>query len=280
MSYRARAYPYPVLSSFSNDFGADARFEAQMTLEVDETDAQKLSLGYDIGHSSPWLDEYIIDQQAELVLDVECRATLLREHVRLPGFKGRINFRTGQLYGAVSATPLIVSRTDNPTYRPEGIDSEFGSAVFDVKRGDILGVGESITFDLEFARTLERDLITIQYSDDGVERDAYKFELSGERITIIASESLRDVIGQMRASATLRPYLYMSIYKDCIAAALDFLVAEGDLEGSERPWSRALVRKLDAIDRTLEGDGPEYRQVSSQLLVANYGVRKVEATNV
>jgi len=279
VSYRARAYPFPVLSSFSNDFGNDAYFRAEVSLAVCESNPQQIELAYEIEHSSNWLDEYIVDRRARLLLDVECRATLSREYIELQAFKGTCTFPAGALYGTVVVTPLIVARRDDDDYQPEGIDEEFGSAIFSVREGDILGVGESTRFDLEFARTLERNLITIQYSNDAVERDAYRFELTGERITVVVSDTLRGAIGHMRANATLRPFLYMSIYKDCIAAALDHMAAEGGGLDTERPWTRALQRKLDEIDRSL-GTDAEYRQISAQLLVGSRGVKQVEATIV
>jgi hypothetical protein len=277
MSYRARAYPYPVLSSFSNDFGGNAKFTAEVELSIPADDIQRVVLNYSVAHSSAWLDEYLLDDHARLVLDIECRATLIREYVTLEALSGSIPFESGQLYGVVTVTPLIIASEDNDEYQPEGIDAEFGNAKFTVRNGDILGVGDSTSFDLEFARTLERDLIKFQYSTDAVEADAYRFELTGQRIIIVASESLRDAVGHMRANPSTKPYLYMSIYKDCIAAALDYLATDGGGEDTELPWGRALLRKLDEIDRTLVGDGPEYRQISAQLLVGSRGIKKVEA---
>lgn len=279
MSYRARAYPYPVLSSFSKDFGPDAGFNAQMDMQVATDDSQRISLRYDVTHSSRWMDEYMIDGGAKLVLDVECRATLLREYVDLSGLTGSIDFAPGQLYGVVTATPLIVATRDDAEYQPAGVDPEFGTAKFRVMTGDILGVGESTTFDLEFARTLERDLITIEWSPDPAMRDVYLFVLSGPRIIIKAGENLQDVIGLMRRDSGARPYLYMSIYKDCIAAALKHLADQEEGEEADQPWARALVRKLDELHppRSLQRDDDEYQEISAQLLVASRGIKKVEA---
>lgn len=277
MSYRARAYPYPVLSSYSNDFGNDAYFRAEVSLSVSDVNSQEIELSYEIDHSSDWLNEYIADGRARLLLDVECRATLAREYVELQKFKGTQSFPAGALYGTVVVTPLVVALADDDSYRPLGIDEEFGLTTFSVREGDILGVGESTRFDLEFARTLERDLITIQYSKEGVEPGAYRFELDGERIIIVASDTLQGAIGHMRANPTLRPYLFMSVYKDCIAAALNRMAADGGGSDTERPWTRALERKLEEIGRSLGADA-EYRDISAQLLVGSRGIKQVEAS--
>lgn len=280
MSYRARAYPYPVLSSFSHDFGPDARFSASIEPMLNAEDEQLVSIEFEVAHSSTWLDEYRIDGKAKLVLDVECRSTLFRQYFDLDRHKGRIDFASGQLYGSVSATPLLVATEDNDHYQPVGIDAEFGGARFSVRTGDILGVGDSLSFDLEFSRTLERDLITIEYSP--ALQDVYTFVYSGPRIIVKAGVNLQDPIGHMRKDASLNPYLYMSIYKDCIAGALNFLASESDDEGSDRPWSRALLRKLEELDppRSLDPSDPAQQEITAQLLVAGRGVRKLEVSDV
>ncbi len=280
MSYRARAYPYPVLSSFSHDFGPDAKFSASIEPTIHADDEQLVSIEYAVSHSSRWLDEYRIDGKAKLALDVECRPTLFREYFDLEGHNGHIDFSTGQLYGSVTVTPLLVATEDNGQYQPDGVNSEFGNAMFSVRTGDILGVGDSLSFDLEFSRTLERDLITIEYSPEL--EDVYTFVFSGPRIIVKAGINLQDPIGHMRKDASLNPYLYMSVYKDCIAGALNFLASESDDEGLDRPWSRALLRKLEELDppRSLDPSDPSQQEITAQLLVAGRGVKRLEVSDV
>lgn len=280
MSYRARAYPYPVLSSFSHDFGPDAKFSSTIEPTIAADDPQRVSIAFDITHSSAWLDEYRIDGMAKLVMDVECRATLFRDYVDLASHKGMIAFVSGQLYGAVTATPLLVATSDNTRYRPEGVDAEFGLAEFTVRQGDILGVGESLSFDLEFSRTLDRDLITIEYSPEL--QDVYTFVFTGPRIIVKAGVNLQDPIGHMRKDASINPYLYMSVYKDCLSGALNFLAAEGEEDSADRPWARALLRKLDELNppRALDPSDPAQQEISAQLLVASRGIKKLEVSDV
>ncbi|WP_164234107.1 hypothetical protein [Microbacterium hydrocarbonoxydans] len=280
MSYRAKAYPYPVLSSFSDDFGPDAKFHVEIDAWIGGESSQQLVIEYDIRQSVAWMDELLVDGNARLLMDVECRSTLLREYVSLEGWTGRIAFEDGQLYGSTTFTPLIVASAANSAYRPEGIDAEFGAAVFRTREGDILGIGESVTVDLEFSRTLDRDLVTIQYSTEETDTDIYRFQYDGPRIIIIAGESLRDAIGHMRADRSARPYLFMSVYKDCIAGALNYLAREEGGESTELPWGRTLLSRLEELGRALEPDDPEYQEISAQLLVSAKGFKKIEVADV
>lgn len=280
MSYRAKAYPYPVLSSFSDDFGSDAIFHAAIEAEMGGDTSQQLVVTYDITQSVAWMDEYFLDGNARIVMDVQCRSTLFREYVDLDGWKGQLVFDDGQLYGSTTLTPLIIASSSNQTYRPDGINEEFGTSVFGVREGDILGVGESVTVDLEFSRTLDRDLVTIKYSTEESDTDIYRFQYDGPRIIIIAGESLRDAIGHMRADRSTRPYLFMSVYKDCIAGALNYLAREEDGENTELPWGRTLMSRLEDLGRALDPDDPEYQEISAQLLVSAKGIKKVEVADV
>lgn len=280
MSYRARAYPYPVLSSFSDDFGSDAKFHADVEARLIGETSQQLVIDYSIAQSVPWMDECFVDGTARLVMDVQCRSTLYREYVELAAWTGQLTFETGQLYGSTTITPLIVAKTSSTTYRPRGINEEFGTSDFTIHEGDILGIGDSVTLDLEFSRTLERDLVTIQYSAEESDADIYRFQFDGPRIIIIAGENLRDVIGHMRADRSTRPYLFMSIYKDCIAGALHYLADDEDGINTELAWGRALLSRLEDLGRVLDQDDPEYQEISAQHLVSAKGIKKIEVSDV
>lgn len=279
MTYRAKAYPHPVLSTFSNDFGPEAKFHSEIEASIIGPDSQQVEVTYSIELSSAWMTERIRQGDARLVLDVEGRSTLFREYRDLEPFAGTTTFAPGELQGTVNVTPLVIATRDDQSYRPEGIDDEFGEAIFDIRAGDILGVGDSTSFEIEFARVLERDLVTIRYSSDPDYADTYRFELTGSRIIIIAGESLREPIGHLRTNVNTRPYLFMSIYKDCIAAALNLLAANDQVEETDIPWGRALLNQLDEIGRVVVPGEPEEQEISAQLLVAGRGIRKVDGGN-
>ncbi|MBC6493553.1 hypothetical protein [Microbacterium sp. 4-7] len=269
-----------MLSSFSDDFGSDAKFHADIEARLIGDTSQQLVIDYNIVQSVAWMDECFLDGTAHLVMDVQCRSTLYREYLELDGWTGQLVFENGQLYGSTTVTPLIIASASSATYRPDGIDDEFGASVFNVQKGDILGIGDSVTIDLEFSRTLERDLVTIQYSSEDSDVDIYRFQYDSPRIIIIAGESLRDVIGHMRADRSTRPYLFMSIYKDCIAGALNYLAHEEDGENTELAWGRALLSRLDDLGRVLDPEDAEYQEISAQLLVSAKGFKKIEVSDV
>lgn len=280
MTYRAKAYPYPVLSSFSDDFGSGAKFHAEIEVQLVGDALQQLVVDYSIIQSVAWMNERFMDGTARLVMDVQCRSTLYREYLALDGWAGQLIFETGQLYGNTTLTPLIVATTSSTSYRPDGINGEFGDTVFSVQEGDILGIGDSVTLDLEFSRMLERDLVTIHYSSDASAADIYRFQYDGPRIIIIAGENLRDVIGHMRADRSTRPYLFMSIYKDCIAGALNYLASEEGNENTGLAWGRALRSRLEELGRSLDPDDAEHQEISAQHLVSAKGFKRIKVSDV
>lgn len=278
MNYRARAYPYPVLSTFSDDFELSTEFEAKVEAEiVGDSNDQRIKIAFSVSQPSAWLNEFISDGNARICLDVQCRSTMYRKYVDIPDWSGSLQFEGGALYGRVQITPLIVSRITTEDYSPSGVNSEFSGNRFSIVPGDLLGIGDTTQMDFEFTRVLERDLITIQYTQDLEYANTYRFMLDSNRIIIVAGEDLRMAIEQMRADRSVRPYLFMSLYKDCIAAALQQMAQEHDIEWSqrERPWERALQRRLQAIGRDLDPENPDEQEISAQLLVASKGVEKI-----
>ena len=75
-----------------------------------------------------------------------------------------------------------------------------------------------------------------------IEAHSYDFSLDGNTIQIAMGEELFSTWGTLREKKELRPLLVMSIYKDCIVAALETLVEQKDTELS---WANSLVRMLE-----------------------------------
>lgn len=277
MRYRARAYPYPMLSPFSHDFDPAARFSVEVSPEIAGERGQMLKLATDVHLTETWFDELIVDGNARLMLDVECRETLYRAHRPIARTAGVCEFIEGELAGAVTVTPLIIATTDIEHYKPPRVNAEYHDASFTVSAGDILAIGEATIFEIDFGRSAANNLVTIQYSADLTHRGVYTFDLSGPRIIIIAGEDLREAIWTMRTDPTKRPFLHMSVYKDCIAAALDELTRSED-DDEDRAWSRALRNQLDDLQPpgVLDREHPETQQILAQRLMSARGIKAVK----
>lgn len=279
MSYRAKAFPYPVLAPFNDDYTDGSLLSLVIDARFEDEDSQALQVKYRIDQTSNWLDEFILDGGAQMAIDVECRSTMLRSYVRVSAFEGEMAFAPGELYGKVTFTPVVVATASTMDYRPEGVNGEFGTGRHTIMEGDLLAIGEGSEIDIEFGRSLRRDLVTIKYTDEAEHADTYSFDFTGGQILIVAGVGLREPIEFVRAHSNLNPFLHMSIYKDCIAAALRFLAEADESEREDRPWARRLLRALDDAGCALNPGDPEQQEISAQILVASAGVKKVVNSN-
>jgi hypothetical protein len=71
------------------------------------------------------------------------------------------------------------------------------------------------------------------------------------------------------------PYLTMSVYKDCILAALDFIVKNQD-ESDNIKWARALKVKLSTLGRSI-GEDSDFNDLNTlaQQLVSKIGIQRL-----
>lgn len=278
MTTRAKAFPYPVLSTFSNDYIGEASVDLDAAARILDGYLQRVAIDYTIAIGSRWMDEFILDGHADVLLDVYCRSTLHRESHRLSTLSGHLEFDEGTLVGSVELSVLVVAREEIEDFRPEGINPEFGAETFSVSKGDMIGIGPTVTIDLDFTRTLLQDLITIALAPE-MDPDTYAFQFGSERITVRTGSTANRAIQRMRGNRGLKPHLYMSVYKDCIAAALLYLIDQGGAE-HDVPWGRRLVVAAEELGIDPFGDeSREHADSTAQRMVAQWGVRKVADTD-
>jgi hypothetical protein len=280
MSYRAKAFPYPVLSPYSSDYGNDVQFDLDVEPSiVGGADSQQVRIRYEFGrHGSEWLDRYVNAGKAAYVIDIECSETRFRDFWVPELVAGHRDFESGELAGAVRVTPLILASEATTAYRPEGVDDEFGVHAFSIQRGDVLAYGPTTAFDVGFKASADRGLLTIKFTPDPDYQDNYRFELGGDRIIINAGESLREPIARVQAIGV--QLLYMGMFKDCIAAALEYLAEEGDWDNTTLAWGKTLLARIDEVGLVLSpGDETERFEVTAQRLVADRWIAAVTVLN-
>lgn len=277
MSIRAKAFPYPVLSTFSNDYLGDTHPDLEATGRVLDGSDQAVEIEYKVTIGSQWMDEYVLDGGADVFLDIYCRSTLHRQIARLQKLDGVISFEEGALAGSVELSMIIAARADDD-FAPEGINPEFGPGPFKVAEGDMLGIGPTVIVDLDFDRTLQTDLITLALVPD-MDDDVYAFQPGPERIVIRAGKTAHRAISRMLHDRTLSPYLHMSVFKDCVADALQYLIENGGHE-NDVPWGRHLIAAIEKHGLDPFGDETvEHTDEIAQRLMAQQGVRKVAVIN-
>jgi hypothetical protein len=266
-----KALPYPVLGR-GDDF-TDSQFQSTLDASIiaDES-VGKLKLEYQFQLSSPEVADLLQQGAATFALDVQCSDTLYRRVFQCRE-AGTIEFASGELHGRVEILPCVVALRRIEGFRASDINPEFGEAELTFDSGDVFAIDDSQVKYVEFNRLKIESLVKVKRSEDIPECE-YRIHLDGDHIFILMGAGCKRVWDFYRQDKQLAPFLAMSIYKDCLHAAIQEL-CESDEALSWR-WGRALSERLNALEIRLPQQ-PTFDSVSAvaQSLVAAIGVGRL-----
>ena len=271
MQSNLKAFPYPVLGH--EDDYVDSEFQSTVDTHTELVDGgEKVVLDYSFLISSPEIQLLIRQKKARFAIDVQCSETLFRQVYQCDA-RGSISFEIGQLYGKVSFSPIVVAVEPVMDFLAEDMNDEYRGAKFELRQGDVIAIDDPQVRYIEFDKLQFESLVKVQTSAD-IPEDTYRFDLSGDMIIILMGKKFRLVWDMYRDVKEKSPFLAMSVYKDCIHAALDYSLNVEDSEGQK--WARALRLKLQTIGRKINREA-DFNELGmhAQQLVSRHGVRRL-----
>jgi hypothetical protein len=279
MSKLVKTFLYPVLQSMTRDFIDGSVFEVELSGRLTQSNQKEnLDIDYKVNLKSAGIEEYISKGFARVFLDVYSKETITRIFSPLENSAGTLEFEAGKLIGSIELQPFIASTKDISSYRPIGVNKEYGDMGFDVPAGSILAIGEKIVMPLSFKRIKLESMIRVQKSED-IDPDSFSVNLESHVITILMGSSFHSLWDIMRSDQAVRPYLFLSVYKDTFVEALSLINRTEDVE--EYAWAQALITKCENSGIKIE----DLNDFSSQntaalMLLREFGVHKLLASEV
>jgi hypothetical protein len=279
MSKLVKTFFYPVLQSMTRDFIDGSVFEVELSGRLTQSNQKEnLDIDYKVNLKSAGIEEYISKGFARVFLDVYSKETITRIFSPLENSAGTLEFEAGKLIGSIELQPFIASTKDISSYRPIGVNKEYGDMGFDVPAGSILAIGEKILMPLSFKRIKLESMIRVQKSED-IDPDSFSVNLESHVITILMGSSFHSLWDIMRSDQAVRPYLFLSVYKDTFVEALSLINRTEDVE--EYAWAQALITKCENSGIKIE----DLNDFSSQntaalMLLREFGVHKLLASEV
>lgn len=271
MRTKAKALPYPVLGR-GDDF-TDSQFQSTLESAIRNGDGgDAVVLNYQFLLSSPEVTELLEEGRAKYALDVQCSDTLYRRVFECEP-TGEIVFQAGELYGRVEIQPCIVAKSIVTDFRAADLNPEFGELGLTFQPGDVFAIDDAQVRFIEFSRMKLESLVKVRRSEDMPDQE-YRIDLDGELIIIYMGAGCKRVWDHFREDREVAPFLAMSIYKDCMHAALHALAV--DDSATELRWGRALSEKLTRMGIEIPND-PSYNALSrlAQNFVANIGISRL-----
>lgn len=242
MATKLKTFLHPIIRYNSNDYTDGSFFNAEIKAEISSEAKELIQISYSINLKNNYIEKLISDKIASVYLNLYCADTIYRSSYLLDQYKGEFILSPGEVIGSLEIEPIILNNSVIEQFSPTGLNQEFGSNLFQIEVGSPLAIGEKDIFHFSFAERSLQDLIRVQTSTE-LHENEYEISLTSNVITIIMGTNVRKAWDFIRSDISLRPYLYMSIYKDTFVEALGAVV---NGEGSEEfLWAQKLREKFE-----------------------------------
>ena len=246
MATKLRAYGYPVLSPYTDDYSPSEEFSARISAQpLPEVD-QVVEIEYSLTCKSTFVNEMLLAGNAAIILDVSAPGSLYRNVFTVDGFDGTVQLEAGVALGSVAISPQVLAVRELVNTRFEKVHPEFGAnPMFTVPAGGLLAYGETVTIPLRFKPMSFEGLFVVNTRPD-FDPNEYKIVAEGNVISILMGVNARSVHEFQRAHADYKDYLNTSVYKDACVHALARLFSADDIE--DFVWAQAFREKLGTLN--------------------------------
>lgn len=144
MEIKAKLYPYPVLSSYSNDYRNSA-FETKIEV-IHEGNEWRVEFFAELTSES--LLSCIRNGAAKYVYHLECAQTGFRFVIQTDRVRQTYTLPNDSVNGTLEICPLVVAVEDIPAYHGEDFHEDYQGLSFDIEAGCVMAVGQTVRFDI------------------------------------------------------------------------------------------------------------------------------------
>lgn len=251
MRLSRRSYPHPVVGNLDDVPGA--AFQATVEMSADK---DNIYLDVNIKNSSVTIRHLVDTSKAAYALHVECTNTLFRQAFEFRETSKRTPIRGDQLNDAVEVNTFAVATQDASGYVVDKAHPDYEGAAFDVKKGDILAVGEGRVFPVENSFDVLGRIGSIMQIDGATEDGdlPMRIDFDGEKIRLLLSKEDFKEYKLMRHDESLSSVLTTAIVVPALLETLHFIGGEDAEALDALRWYRVLARRIEALGLKDESD--------------------------
>ena len=144
MDIRYKLYPYPVLSSFSNDY-----IDCSLISDVQAVrDLRDIVIKMNVLMDNAELQNLIDSNKAEYLFHIECSQTSYRSILKTCDTENIKRIPESKLNGKVSICTFLVAKEDIANYTNSKFNEDYGNMMFNISKGSILGIGGQTNIDI------------------------------------------------------------------------------------------------------------------------------------
>ncbi len=275
-----KAFFYPVLRDGRFDYIDGSLFTIEVLNQriVDEADTQKFCFDCKVILSNQNLINLVNDGKAKFLIVLYCGSTMQRitKEISRVGVAESFDVPANQLIGNVEFEPILVTANDGIDFKPSGINNEYGTASFKLKRGAYLAIGDATQTSFTTERLDKRSFFRVKQSSD-LDPNVYEFVPFPKQITILMGTNAYKVWNLMSSDSEKMPYLFMSVYKDLLQEALQSAINSP----GEFVWAEKLMELVEDL-------GLDFHAISSHTdihkavlkLIGEDGVERIIANEI
>ncbi|KLU64847.1 hypothetical protein DEAC_c31750 [Desulfosporosinus acididurans] len=242
MDIRYKYFPYPVLSTFSDDY-LNSGFISEIKVIKDINDII-LSLKVLLDDSA--MLSLISQNKAEYVFHIECSQTSYRSIVKTSETESIKRIAESKLNGRVSICTFIVAKEDLDRFRSNSFNEDYGNLSFHIKRGGILAIANQVNLDI----TKEtNDLSKIPSVFTVLRRDSeddlgMQIEIDGNKIKLFLCNEEFYNYKNVAAVPNFQPLLHAALILPALIYTFETLRHSGTEEYEMYHWFKAIEKAL------------------------------------
>lgn len=242
MDIRYKLFPYPMLSSFTDDY-ENSGFISDVKVVKDIND---LIFYLDVLLDNIELNNLIEKNKVEYVFHIECSQTSFRTIVKTSQTENIRRIPESKLNGRVSVCSFIVAKETLPNYLNNCFNKDYEGMSFHIDRGGILAIANQ--FNIDITKETE-DLSKIPSIFSILRRDSdedlgMEIEIDGDKIKLFLNNEAFNNYKNVSTLPVFQPLLHSALILPALVYVFEVLKNSGIDEYETYRWYRVLEQTL------------------------------------
>lgn len=258
-----KAFPYPVLSEYSDDYG-DRAF--QVAFKPFDIQDGTVTLSVKCTLSDEALKGLVEKGDAAYAIEVYCPKTFSRT-IEIAGQESfSIDYAVGDFHGLMEINAFVVCRQPVFGFHSPNFDSEFGEGTtFDFRPGDVLAVQAPRSFWWDTAQTQPITTVFQLGEDANLEPGTFGTSWLEDKIRILLRPEDERRFQQARTDPDRKPSLLAAVYCPVLVETLREMATSDDPLMEDKRWYNAINYKLQEEGIQLNKDS-DFWKLAQKLL--------------
>ena len=246
MDIKAKLYPYPVLTGFSDDYKETSCFNIDVACE---RTSEEIVLNFSASLINNELNVFVEKGVAQFVCHIECPQTALRKVVTSQRLSFAERLMATQVAGRVEICPFIVATEPLNHYRNNDFNEEYEPYAFDIEAGCVLGVGKQCILDVDHETNDLADLPSVFSVILKLDATELMVNADGQKIVIYLPEKDFYTYKAINKDIGFRPILVSMVVIPALLETLETLTRQGDerIDSNDLAWYRAVNKQMNKV---------------------------------